>query len=62
MCDDSFDFVFFFSIDEVRGRLGEVWAVWEFHDKESVGMHGIHREFSSSWVVQVDRRLGIFLG
>ncbi len=27
VCDDSFDFVFFFSVDEVRGWSGEVWAV-----------------------------------
>ena len=27
VCDDSFDFVFFFSINEVRGWSGEVWAV-----------------------------------
>ncbi len=27
VCDDSFDFVFFFPIDEVRRRSGEVWAV-----------------------------------
>ncbi len=27
VCDDSFDFVFFFPIDEVRGRSGEVRAM-----------------------------------
>ena len=27
VCDDSFDFVFVFSVDKVRGWLGEVWAV-----------------------------------
>ncbi len=27
VCDDPFDFVFFFPIDEVRRRSGEVWAV-----------------------------------
>ncbi len=27
VCDNSFDFVFFFSVDEVRGWSGEVWAV-----------------------------------
>ncbi len=27
VCDNSFDFVFFFSIDEVRGWSGEVWAM-----------------------------------
>ena len=27
VCDDSFDFVFFFSIDKVRRWLGEVWAM-----------------------------------
>ena len=27
VCDDSFDFVFFFSINEVRRWLGEVWTV-----------------------------------
>ena len=27
VCDNSFDFVFFFSINEVRGWSGEVWAV-----------------------------------
>ncbi len=27
VCDDSLDFVFLFSINEVRRWLGEVWAV-----------------------------------
>jgi len=27
VCDNSFDFVLFFSIDEVRRWSGEVWAV-----------------------------------
>ncbi len=27
VCDDSFDFVFFFPVDEIWGWLGEVWAV-----------------------------------
>ncbi len=27
VCDDLFDFVFFFSINEVRRWLGEVWAM-----------------------------------
>ncbi len=27
VCDDSFDFVFFFSINEVRGWSGEVWTM-----------------------------------
>ncbi len=27
VCDDLLDFVFLFSIDEVWGRSGEVWAV-----------------------------------
>ncbi len=27
VCDDSFDFVFFFSINKVRGWSGEVWTV-----------------------------------
>jgi len=27
VCDDPFDFVFFFSIDKVRGWSGKVWAV-----------------------------------
>ena len=27
VCDDSFNFVFFFSVDKVRGWSGEVWAV-----------------------------------
>ncbi len=27
VCDDSFDFVFFFSINEVGRWSGEVWAV-----------------------------------
>ncbi len=27
VCDDSFNFVFFFSIDKVRRWSGEVWAV-----------------------------------
>ncbi len=27
VCDDSFDFVFLFSIDKVRRWSGEVWAV-----------------------------------
>ncbi len=27
VCDDSFDFVFGLSVNEVRGWLGEVWAV-----------------------------------
>ncbi len=27
VCDDSFDFVFFFSVNEVRRWSGEVWAV-----------------------------------
>ena len=27
VCDDSFDFVFLFSVNEVRRRSGEVWTV-----------------------------------
>ncbi len=27
VCNDPFDFVFFFSVDEVRGQSGEVWAM-----------------------------------
>ncbi len=27
VCDDSFNFVFLFSVDEVRGWSGEVWAM-----------------------------------
>ena len=27
VCDNSFDFIFFFSIDEVRRWSGEVWTV-----------------------------------
>ena len=27
VCDDSFDFVLVFSVDEVRGQSGEVWAM-----------------------------------
>jgi len=27
VCDDSFDFVFFFSVDEIGRWSGEVWAV-----------------------------------
>ncbi len=27
VCNDSFDFVLFFSVDEVRRWSGEVWAV-----------------------------------
>ncbi len=27
VCDDSFDFVFFFSVDEVRRWSGKVWTV-----------------------------------
>ena len=27
VCDNSFDFIFFFSVNEVRRRSGEVWAV-----------------------------------
>ncbi len=27
VCDNLFDFVFFFSVNEVRGWSGEVWAV-----------------------------------
>ncbi len=27
VCDNPFDFIFFFSVNEVRGWLGEVWTV-----------------------------------
>ncbi len=27
VCDDSFDFVFLFSVNEVRGWSGKVWTV-----------------------------------
>ncbi len=27
LCDDPFDFVFFFSVNEVRRWSGEVWAM-----------------------------------
>ncbi len=27
VCDNSFDFVFLFPVDEVRGWSGEVWAM-----------------------------------
>ena len=27
VCDDLFDFILFFSVDEIRGWLGEVWAM-----------------------------------
>src|SRR6266481_1315520 len=52
VCDDSFDFVFFFSINVVRGS----WDCAQlFHDTELGGMHEICCEFSNLGVIQVGK-------